>query len=102
MVSSGNSSEMSLDNCTECIVFYSIGIIMGLFIIVYIVFRVILLYHVHTNIVLDHYNDTDIDSNTNITNGGNDIMLPKYTHFDELTEDEIQFTLPPVYNDTSN
>lgn len=85
-----------LDNCPGCIPIYGAILIIILFTIVYVVFRILLICYIHNDDILDNYTDTSTGSSTD---RGNDIMLPKYTHFDELTEDEIQYTLPPVYNE---
>ena len=88
-----------IDNCPGCIPNYGEMVIIILFTIVYVVyvvFRIILICYIRNDDILDNYTDTSTGSSTD---SGNDIMLPKYTHFDELTEDEIQYTLPPVYNE---
>jgi uncharacterized membrane protein len=88
----------NLDNCPECTPIYGAILVIVLFTIVYVVFRILLICYIHNDDILDNYTDTSTDS----ANAGNDIMLPKYTHFDELTEDEIQYTLPPVYNEEND
>lgn len=88
----------NLDNCPECTPIYGAILVIVLFTIVYVVFRILLICYIHNDDILDNYTDTSTDS----ANGGNDIMLPKYTHFDELTEDEIQYTLPPDYNEQND
>ena len=88
----------NLDNCPECTPIYGAILVIVLFTIVYVVFRILLICYIHNDDILDNYTDTSTDS----ANTGNDIMLPKYTHFDELTEDEIQYTLPPVYNEEND
>ena len=88
----------NLDNCPECTPIYGAILVIVLFTIVYVVFRILLICYIHNDDILDNYTDTSTDS----ANTGNDIMLPKYTHFDELTEDEIQYTLPPDYNEQND
>lgn len=88
----------NLENCPECTPIYGAILVIVLFTIVYVVFRILLICYIHNDDILDNYTDTSTDS----ANTGNDIMLPKYTHFDELTEDEIQYTLPPVYNEEND
>lgn len=86
-----------LENCPGCIPIYGAILVIILFTIVYVVFRILLICYIHNDDILDNYTDTSTGSSS--INSSNDIMLPKYTHFDELTDDEIQYTLPPVYNE---
>lgn len=87
------------DKCPDCVSVYSIVGFIFTFGIISCIFKIILFYY-SEKVINDYIEDIETthsydsnDSNTNST----DIILPKYVNFDELNEDEIEYTVPPKY-----
>lgn len=92
-----------IEKCIECIPMYGIAAIIILFVFISIILRIILFCGTYSEADINHYfeNNETVDSyiNSNDINSINsdDIILPKYVQFDDLTDEEIQYTVPPKY-----